>query len=113
MMSDEVFRSEFHFQEHTQELTHKLTQPTEDIILQRNAELRKNPGVIKDLGAGDGKGGIFGRQVASIPLNLWEWAVRNGYELNSGDNEHRSKELFRFLKSEKGQTCIVQEGNLR
>jgi len=48
---DEVFRSEFHYQEHTGELTHKLTQPSEDLILQRNAELRKNPGVIQDLGS--------------------------------------------------------------
>lgn len=110
-MSDEVFRSEFHFQEHTQELTHKLTQPSEDLILNRNAELRKNPGVIQDLGA-QGPDGTWGRCVASIPLNHWEWALRNGFELNKGDAEHRSKELFRFLQTEKGKECIIREGEI-
>lgn len=110
-MVDEVFRSEFHFQEHTEELTHILTQPTEDLILNRNAELRKNQGAIQDLGA-QGPGGTWGRCVASIPFSHWEWAKRHGYELDSGDGEHRSKELFRFLQTEKGKECIIREGEV-
>ena len=109
---DEVIRSDIIYQEHTGELHHKTSQPSEDLILNRNAELRKNPGVIKDLGA-DSPGGTWGRSVASIPFILYDWAIRNGYDLNSKDKEHRSRELFRFLRSEKGKQCIINEGNLR
>lgn len=104
---DEVIRSDVHYQDHTGVLTHKTSQPTEDIILERNAELRKNPGVIQDLGA-QTEGGTFGRQVASIPFIMYDKAIRDGFNLNSGDNEHRSKELFRFLKSDEGKKCLVQ-----
>lgn len=104
---DEVIRSDIHYQEHTGELTHKATQPTEDIILARNAELRKNPGVIQDLGS-QTKDGSFGRNVASIPFIMYEAALRAGFEMNSGDSEHRSKELFRYLKSDEGKKCLVQ-----
>lgn len=106
-MTDEVIRSDIHYQEHTGVLTHKTTQPTEDIILTRNAELRKNPGVIRDLGAGS-PGGSWGRNVASIPFIMLEKAIRDGFELDSTDGDHRSKELFRYLKTEEGKKCIVQ-----
>ena len=104
---DQVIRSDVHYQEHTGVLTHKTTQPTEDLILERNAELRKNPGVIQDLGA-QSKDGTFGRQVASIPFIMYERAIKDGFELNHKDSDHRSKELFRFLKSEEGKKCLVQ-----
>lgn len=103
---DEVIRSDIHYQEHTGELTHKMTQPSEDIILQRNAELRKNPGVIQDLGKQTGSS--WGRNIASIPFNMYEAAVRAGYDLKSTDKDHRSKELFRYLQSEEGKKCLVQ-----
>jgi len=105
---DEVIRSDIHYQEHTGVLTHKTSQPSEDLILQRNAELRKNPGVIKDLGS-QSPGGTFGRQVASIPFIMYEKAIRDGFELNKGDAKYRSNELFRYLKTEEGATCLVQE----
>jgi len=104
---DEVIRSDLHYQEHTGVLTHKTTQPSENLILERNAELRKNPGVIRDLGA-QGKDGSWGRQIASIPFIKYEEAIRAGFELTSGDAEYRSKELFRFLQSEEGKKCLVQ-----
>lgn len=104
---DEVFRSEVHYQEHTGVLTHKVTQPSEDLILTRNAELRKNPGVIRDLGA-QSKDGTWGRMLASIPFNMYEAAIRAGYALDSKDGKHRSNEVFRYLKSEEGQKCLVQ-----
>lgn len=106
-MTDEVFRSEIHYQEHTGVITHRTTQPTEDIILERNNELRKNPGAIQDLGS-QSPGGTFGRQLASIPFIMFEKAIRDGYELNAKDNKHRSNELFRYLKSEEGKKCLVQ-----
>lgn len=103
---DEVFRSDVHYQDHTGVLTHKVTQPSEKLILERNAELRKNPGVIQDLGKQSN--GTFGRMLASIPFIMYDKAMKDGYELNSGDGEHRSKELFRYLKSEEGKKCLVQ-----
>ncbi|RKY42331.1 MAG: hypothetical protein DRP85_03330 [Candidatus Makaraimicrobium thalassicum] len=104
---NDVIRSDIHFQEHTGELTHKRTQPTENIILERNKELRRNPGVIQDLGA-QSEGGAYGRQVASVPFIMYEEAIRDGYELNKGDSKHRSNEMMRFLRSEKGQLCLIQ-----
>jgi len=104
---DEVFRSDVHYQEHTGVLTHKVTQPTEDLILQRNAELRKNPGVIRDLGS-QSEGGTWGRQVASIPQIMYDRALRDGFDLNSKDADHRSKEVHRFLATENGKKCLVQ-----
>ena len=106
---DEVFKSNVHFQEHTGVLTHEVTQPSEDIILRRNAELRKNPGVIRDLGSQEkGQGGSWGRMVADIPLIMYEKAIRDGYELNATDAVHRSKEVFRYLQSEEGKKCLIQ-----
>lgn len=103
---NDVIRSDIHYQPHTGVLTHKTSQPTENLILERNAELRKNPGVIQDLGKQSN--GTFGRMLASIPFIMYEKAMRDGYELNSGDGEHRSKELFRYLKSDEGKKCLVQ-----
>lgn len=103
---NDVIRSDVHYQEHTGEITHKTSQPSEDIILQRNAELRKNPGVIQDLGKQSGH--TFGRQVASIPFIMYEAALRAGYDLNSTDKDHRQKEVFRYLNSEEGKKCLVQ-----
>lgn len=100
---DSVFKTEFI--EHGTEIARKLTQPSEDIILRRNAELRNNPGALRDLGGDEGD---WGRQVASIPLILWDKALRNGYDLNSKDSKHAERELWRFLKSEDGRKCFVQ-----
>ena len=106
-MQDEVFKSTLHYQEHEDVLYHQTSQPSENLILSRNAELRKNPGVIKDLGAGK-EGGTWGRQVATIPLIMLEKAKRNGYDLFSKDAKHASNEMFRFLQSEDGKKCLVQ-----
>ncbi len=110
-MTDPVIRSRIHYQEHTGVITHETTQPTEDVILERNSELRKNPGVIRDLGAGSGD--TWGRQVATIPMILFEKAIRKGYDLNSKDSEHAGKELHRFLQSDMGKVCLVQPNTTR
>lgn len=103
---DDVFKSDVHYQDHTDELTHKLTQPTEDLILDRNRELRKNKGAIRDLGEGS-EGGTWGRQVASVPLIIYERAIRDGFELNSKDTKHAGEEMNRFLQTPLGKTCLV------
>ena len=104
-MSDPI-KSEFHYQEHTGLLTHVTSQPTEKLILERNNELRKNEGAIHDLGS-QGEGGSWGRQVASIPIILYQKAIRDGYQLNSKDTEFAGKETMRFLASDEGKTCLV------
>ena len=102
-----VIKSEVFFQNHTDEMIHKTSQPTEKLILDRNAELRKNEGAIQDLGAQSG--GTFGRQVASIPFIIYEKAIRQGYELNHRDKDHAGKEMMRFLQSDMGKACLVTE----
>jgi hypothetical protein len=84
---------------------HRTSQPTEDLILARNADLRNNPGVIQDLGAQSGD--TWGRQVASIPEIVFWKAIRDGYQMTAKDSEFAEKELFRFLRSEEGKKCLV------
>lgn len=104
---EDIIKSEIFYQEHTGELVHKTSQPTENIILDRNAELRKNTGSIKDLGAGQ-EGGSWGRQVASIPFIVYEKAIRDGFSLNSKDQKFAGLEMNRFLQSEEGKKCLVR-----
>lgn len=103
---DGLFVSEF--EEHGSEICHKLTQPTEDIILSRNARLRQNPGAIRDLGQGQ-EGGTWGRQVASIPVLHWHIALKQGFALEHKDKQIREKELLRFLQTPLGRQSIIQE----
>ena len=105
---DGIIKSEF--LSHIDEIAHKRTQPTENTILARNAELRKNPKSIMDLGAKSGEG-TWGRLVASIPFNMYEQAVRDGYDLNNRNSEISAKEINRYLQSIEGKTCLVQGKN--
>jgi hypothetical protein len=101
---DEVFNSRLVYQDHEDKLYHEVTQPTENLILERNKELRNNPGVLRDLGEGDN---TFGRQVASIPLVMYEKAIRDGYDLNNRDAQIATREMMRYLQSSEGQLCLV------
>lgn len=105
-MHDGVFTSKFHFQEHDGQLTRSLDQPGRNTILARNAELRKNPGAILDLGSQSG--GTFGRQVASIPMITFYEAIAAGYDLISIDKDVAAREMNRFLRSPEGKACLVQ-----
>lgn len=105
---DGVITSTLHYQEHDGQFSHERTQPTEDLILERNAQLRNNPGAIDDLGAKMGLGETWGRQVASIPFILWEKAIRDGFALNSPDSKIREREVFRFLQTPEGKSCLVR-----
>jgi len=97
---DAVIQSRYHHQPHTGVVSHETTQPSEDLILERNAELRKNPGALKDMS--------FGRQVASIPIIMYEAAIRAGYDLNNHDHKFAGTEMDRFLKSSEGKLCLIQ-----
>ena len=108
-MIDEVFKDEFKYQAHEDKLYRKRTQPTEGLILNRNAELRKNPGALHDLGDRS-EGGSWGRQVASIPMMVYWSAINEGYALNSTDSKVAEKEMWRFLQTDKGKACLIQGG---
>lgn len=95
---DTVIKSEIIFEGGI--LTHRTTQPTEDLILARNAELRKNPGVIQDMS--------FGRMLASIPIIMFERAIRDGFDLNNRDSDISGREMARYLKTAEGRKCLVQ-----
>lgn len=82
-------------------ITRILTQPTEEIILERNNELRKNKGALRDLS--------FGRQVASIPLNDFEMLRRKYPDLTEGDAEQRQNRLTKILSSSEGRKYLVQD----
>ena len=103
---DNTFKSTYHFQEHTGQLTRSLDQPSKKLILERNAELRKNPGAIIDLGKQSGES--FGRQVATIPMIMLYEAMANGYDLMAKDKDIAAREMNRFLRSPEGKSCLVQ-----
>ena len=107
--NDEVFKDEYVYQAHEDKLYRKRTQPTEDLILNRNKELRKNEGALHDLGA-QGNEGSWGRQVASVPMSIYWQAIQDGYELNATDPKHAEKEMWRFLQSDVGKMCMIQGG---
>jgi len=106
-MEPGVFKSEFKIDAHDETVHHVLSQPSENLILEQNAELRKNPGLIRDLGSKD-EGGSWGRQVASVPLILYYKAIRDGFQLNAPDSEIAGREMARFLQTEIGKTCLVR-----
>lgn len=107
-MDNGPIRSRIHYQDHTDVLTNVTDQPSEDLILERNAQLRNNPGAYRELGEGK-PGGSWGRYVANIPFIMLEKAVRDGFNLNAPDSDTRSKELFRFLQSDEGKKCLIRE----
>ena len=93
-------------------MTHELTQPSEGIILARNAELRKNPGAIKDLGQGM-DGGSYGRQMATIPEIMYHKALRDGFDFYSKDKKHAAAEMQRFLATRDGQMCLIRDDTVK
>ena len=110
---DAVIRSKYSFQPHTEVMTHELTQPTEDLILARNHELRKNPGAIQDLGAQMGKGEEYGRQMATIPEIMYYKALQDGFDFYSKDKHHAASEMQRFLATKDGQLCLIRDRTLK
>ena len=79
-----------------------LTQPSEELILERNAELRKNPGALRDLS--------FGRQVASIPMVVYDKWMREYPKLRSPDQKEASDELMRILRLPENRIyCVTDE----
>ncbi len=104
---DGVFTTEWHYQEHDGQMTRVFDQPSKNLILERNKQLRLNPGALQDLGAQSG--GTFGRQIASIPEIVFMEAIHNGYDLLNKDRDIATRELNRFLRTDIGRACMVVE----
>jgi hypothetical protein len=102
---DGVIKSEF--LTHIDEIAHKQTQPSENLILARNAELRKNPGVLYKLGEQEGH--VWGEMLASIPFNMYEKAIRDGYQLNHPDAATSAMAMMNYLQTPEGKECLVQD----
>ena len=99
--SEAVIKSEVKWDASEGKLHHLRHQPSEGLILERNKRVR-NEKPLKDLS--------FGRQIASVPFITWEWAVRNGFDLNCPDKDIARKEMHRFLTTTvEGRACMVQD----
>ena len=68
-----------------------ILQPTRNLILNRNAELRKNPGAIKPLS-------FMGLEL-TIPLEDWHDLKSKYPDLGSSDTETQQKAFNKFLSS--------------
>jgi hypothetical protein len=91
--------SEFHHTAHTDEIHHNIRQPNENLILERNHRLRLEPEAFAK--------NDYMQPLASIPIIIWEKAIRDGYDLNCPDQEIANKELMRFLRSPEGKKCLT------
>lgn len=99
--TDGVIVNEFKHSAHEDRLYVKQTQPSEKIILDRNAELRKNKGALKGLTGADGK--VWGKLAANIPNIMYYKVMGEGkYNLNN------DADLHRWLKeTPEGRACLV------
>lgn len=96
---DEVFNSVL--ERNGDRMVRALTQPTQDLILNRNAELRKNPGALKDL--------TFGRQVASIPFLDYLKIKKDYPDLDKMDGKSRSALLLKILNKPENRHYLVRD----
>lgn len=106
VQQDSVFKTKVTRQESTGEYFTTLEQPNRDLILERNKKLRNSKGVLNDLS--------FGRQVASIPAEDWEYFLRKNPDYYRMDKALREKTLFNFLRTdERGKACMIVEENTK
>lgn len=98
IVHDGVFKSEIKLEDGI--LHRKLTQPSEELILERNKRIR-NECIIGDLS--------FGRQVACIPLNDYEMLCRKYPDLVKGDAKQKAARLHKILSSSEGKKYLVQD----
>ena len=99
--TDGVILNKFYHDDHDDTMHVKQTQPSEQLILDRNAELRRNKGALKPLAGTDGK--AWGGMTASIPEIMYHKVCKEGkYDLNN------DKDLNKWLKdTPEGRACLV------
>ena len=97
---EDGWKLEYKYQPHEDRLYVKRSQPDRDLILHRNAELQKNPGVITDFS--------FGRYHLSIPLEDYEVLKKKYPILVNGSNAERTAFYKRFIRSSESRIYRVQ-----
>jgi hypothetical protein len=93
MPFDPVLDRKYRFVPHETKLYSKLTMSTNirSAIMDRNAELQKNPGALNDLS--------FGRLAVSVPELDWHQITERNPDLISPDHEIRNRALAKWLAS--------------
>lgn len=81
-------------------LRRQITQPDRDVILERNRQLRKHKGTLKDCS--------FMRMQLSIPLEDYEMLKRKYPVLKTGSNHERSQWYKKFIRSSESEIYRVQ-----
>jgi hypothetical protein len=46
--------------------------------------------------------------LASIPMIMYEKAIRDGFDLNNKDPDIAGREMHRYLQTPEGKACLVQ-----
>ncbi len=90
-LDDGVLVTQLRHCPHEDRLYRNFVQPDRPLILQRNANLRKNPSALNDLS--------FGRQELSIPTVDYEALKKKYPVLVQGSNAERTAFYQRFIKS--------------
>lgn len=85
---------------HESKLYARKSQIDRDAILYRNAELRKNPGIIRD--------SSFARYTLSIPLEDYEVLKKKYPVLVNGSNAERSAFYKKFIRATESLPYRVQ-----
>ena len=101
ILSDGIIQNEYYHDAHDETMHVRQTQPTEKLILDRNAELRRNKGAIRDLTGPDGK--KWGGMTASIPFIMYSKVMKAG-RYNLQDDEDLNKWL---METPEGRSCLV------
>lgn len=83
------------------ELVRRVRQPTEDRILDRNAELRKNPGALRELS-------FMGLEL-TIPALHYERLIRTNPDLHSRDAETKTRAWRKFFGSSAADPYRVRD----
>ncbi len=97
---DGLYLEEFRVCAHEDKIYRRLSQPSRDLILNQNAELRKNPGVIRDLS--------FARHTFRIPKIDMEVLKKKYPVLVDGDADAQRKFYVWFLGQSESLPYRVQ-----
>lgn len=97
---DGVFLERFRYQPHEGKLYRELSQPSRSLILERNAQLRREPGAVRDLS--------FGRLALTIPLEDWAELREKYPDLASKDPGIKSAAWKRFISGAESEPFRVK-----
>ena len=102
IIDDGQFKSRIVSHAPTGEVGHICEQKDRDVILSRNKKLRQSPGALRDT--------EFGRYIASIPFEDWDYFLGQNPGYRQMDKQQRQAALMKFLKFDpRGQACCVQD----